>query len=60
VRAAFDGGERAAHRVLDLLPGGCLTITAGDPARLLNVNTAEDLRAATVAPTTTRPDDGSS
>jgi molybdopterin-guanine dinucleotide biosynthesis protein A len=49
LRAAFDGGERAPHRMLATLAGGCVTISATDPARLLNVNTAEDLRAATVA-----------
>jgi molybdopterin-guanine dinucleotide biosynthesis protein A len=54
VQAAFDGGERAPHRVLSELPGGCLTVTTTDPGRLLNVNTADDLRAATVTPTTTR------
>jgi molybdopterin-guanine dinucleotide biosynthesis protein A len=54
VRAAFDHGERAPHRVFSVLPGRCVTVAAADPARLLNVNTADDLRAATVAPTTTR------
>jgi molybdopterin-guanine dinucleotide biosynthesis protein A len=53
-RAAFDDGERAPHRVLSALPGGCVTVAAADPGRLLNVNTADDLRAATVARTTTR------
>jgi molybdopterin-guanine dinucleotide biosynthesis protein A len=54
VRAAFDDGERAPHRVLSDLPGGCLTVTTSDAGRLFNVNTADDLRAATVTPTTTR------
>jgi len=44
VRAAFDAGERAPHRVLAGLRGALTTVRAADPGRLLNVNTADDLR----------------